>query len=150
VLSATPHKGSARDYTITDGVALIEIKMPDIRERADVKYGKQTYTIRRKGFMKGIFVLQSGDAALARAQKITFKEAFEIDFDERRFELKRLSIFQRQMGLFEGGAQIGHISTTSWLGLEAVIDLPYDIPILLQVFLFWLATFLWRRDSAAV
>jgi hypothetical protein len=151
VLNATPHyKQSSRDYTISqDGVDLIEILMPAFRERAEVKYGEQTYTICRESIMKGTFVLQSGDEALARAQKID-STAFEIDFAKRRFELRRLSVFQRQMGLLESGAQIGYISTTSWLGLEAVIGLPGDIPIPVQVFIFWLATFQWRRDSAAV
>jgi hypothetical protein len=114
-----------------------------------VKYGKQTYTLYRKSVTKGTFALQSGDQALARAQKITFNDAFDVDFAERRFELKKLSLWKRQMGLFESGAQIGHISPTSWLRRKAVIDLPGDMPIPVQVFVFWLVTFLWRREGGA-
>ena len=151
MLHATPHGIFSWDFTLSkDGVALAEIDMSWFRERAEVKIGEQTYTVYRESVMQGTFALQSGDQVLAQAQKVgAFTRAFEVNFAGRQLELKALSAWKRQFGLFENGAQIGHIGPTNWLRRKAVIDLPGDIPLPVQVFLFWLVVILWRRAAGS-
>jgi hypothetical protein len=65
----------------------------------------------------------------------------------RLFQLKAISFFRREIGLFEAGIQIGHIFPTGIMSNRAVLDLPNDVPIRIQFFLFWLVVVLWRRTG---
>jgi hypothetical protein len=42
-------------------------------------------------------------------------------------ELKAISLWTREFGLFENRAQIGRIGPARWLGRKAIIDLPEDL-----------------------
>jgi len=152
VLHATPHGVFSWDFTVSrDGVAIAEIDMAWFRERADVKIGEQTFSLYRQSAAKGSFTLQSGDTILAQAQKISaFSRAFRIDTAGRKLTLKATSAWRRQFEVSENEALIGRIGPTGWAGRTSVIDLGIDLPVPVQVFLFWLVVVLWRRaDDAA-
>ena len=147
MLHAKCHHIFSWSFTLSqDGVALVQIDwLPWVGQRAEVKIGNQAYTACRESFWEGTYVLQSGDKVVARAKKVDSR-AFELYFALRRVELRALSAWgKQQYGLFESEAQIGHISATEALRRKAVIDLPGDIPIPVQVFLFWLVVILWRQ-----
>lgn len=144
------HGFNFTEFTISqDGVELVKIEVSWFRPMAKVKIDKQTYTVYRKRFLQDVYVLESESCPLARAQWEASTRAFEVYvyFADRRLELRELSAWKNQFGLFESGAQIGDISPTSWWGRKVVIDLPGDIPIPVQVFLFWIVTDLWWRES---
>ncbi len=44
---------------------------------------------------------------------------------------------------------MGGVRPTSFFGRRAVVDLPDDIALTTQVFLFWLVATLWRRAANA-
>ncbi len=150
MLWATPNSLFSWDFTVfCDSEFLADIDMSWLRERADVTIGDQAFSVCRTSVMSGTFVLKSGDQVLAEAKKVSaFTRTFEIRTDDRELTLKAVSIWKRQFALYENGAQIGQIGPTNWLRRRAVIDLPDDIPIPIQVFLFWLVVVLWRRQAS--
>jgi hypothetical protein len=151
MLHATPRGLFTWGFTVRqDGNKIADIDSSWLGERADIKVEGQTYSAYRESLLAGTFVLQSGERTLARARKASaFVRAFDIDFADRPMELKAASVWRREFGLFENGAQVGRISPAGWFSWQAVIDLPPDIPLPVQLFLFWLVLVLWRRAAAA-
>jgi hypothetical protein len=121
----------------------------NMSQGAEIRVEGQTYSAYRESLLAGTFVLQLGERTLARARKASvFVRAFDIDLAGQPIELKAASVWRREFGLFENGEQVGRISPTGWFSWQAVLDLPPDIPLLAQLFLFWLVLVLWRRAAA--
>ena len=92
--------------------------------------------------------MRSAGRVVASARKPSaFFRAFEVELPGRRFELKAVSVWGREFGLYEGETLIGRIGPASWLGRSAVIDLPDALPTEAQVFLFWLVLVLRKRAA---
>ena len=125
---------------------IAEIDMSMWRERAELRIADQIYSVYRESMLEGTFVLGTGDLVLARAQK-GFTRTFDIDLAGRHMELKALSFWTREFGLFENNALIGRIGPSGWLGRKAIIELPESISLPVQVFFFWLVLILWRRTA---
>ena len=151
MLSATPRGLFTWGFTVRQGGNTIaEIDPSWLGERAEIRAGGQTYAAYRESLLAGTFVLQSGERALARAQKASaFLRAFDIDLAGRPLELKATSFWTREFVLFEGGVPVGRIAPAGWFGRRAVIDPPPDVPLPAQLFLLWLVLVLWRRAAAA-
>ena len=151
MLHATPRGLFTWGFTIRQGGDTIaDIDPSWLGERAEIRVEGQAYSAYRESLLAGTFVLQSEERTLARARKSSaFVRAFDIDLAGRPMELKAVSVWRREFGLFENGEQVGRISPASWFGWQAVIDLPSDIPLSAQLFLFWLVLVLWRRAAAA-
>jgi hypothetical protein len=151
MLSATLRGLFTWGFTVRqDGNTIADIDPSWLGERAAIRAGGQTYAAYRESLLAGTFVLQSGERALARAQKVgAFLRAFDIDLSGRPMELKATSVWGREFGLFENGVPVGRIGPAGWFGRRAVIDLPPGVPLPAQLFLFWLVLVLWRRAGAA-
>jgi hypothetical protein len=151
MLYAIPRHLFSWDFTVLrDGAVLAEVDQAWFGEWAEVTIGGQAYAVSRESILQGTFSLRCGDQVLARAQKAgVFSRAFAVDLPDRGLELKALSVWGRRFGLFEDGQQLGSIGPTAWLGRRAEIDLPGDIPLPVQVFLFWLVVVLWRRAASS-
>jgi hypothetical protein len=148
LLEATSHGIVSWDFGISrDGVTIADIDMHWLRERAEVTIAGQPFTVCRTSMVRDTFEMQSGTEVLVRAQKAVLRRSFGVEFTGRNLELKALSIFTRAFGLFEHGIQIGRIGPTSWRTRDAVIDCSGEIPIPVQVFLFWLVVILWQRAA---
>jgi hypothetical protein len=150
MLHAMPRGLFTWGFTVRqDGDTIADIDPSWLRERAEIRVEGQTYSAFRESLLAGTFMLQSGERTLARARKASvFARAFDIDLAGRPMELKAASVWRREFGLFENGVQVGRISPTGWFSWQAVIDLPPDIPLPAQLFLFWLVLVLWRRAAA--
>jgi hypothetical protein len=151
MLSATPRGLFTWGFTVHQGGNVVaEVDPSWVGESAEIQAGGKTYSAYREGLLAGTFVLQSGELTLARARKVSvFARAFDIDLAGRPLELKATSVWGREFGLFENGVQVGRIGPVGWFGRRAVIDLPPDIPLPAQLFLFWLVLVLWRRAAGA-
>ena len=138
-------------FTVQEGGdAIAEINPSWFGERAEIRVKGRAYSAYRESMLAGTFVLQSEERTLARARKASaFVRAFDIDLAGRPMELKAVSVWRREFGLFENDVQVGRISPVRWFGWHAVIDLPPDIPLPAQLFLLWLVLVLWRRAAAA-
>jgi hypothetical protein len=151
MLDAAPHSAFSWGFTVSrNGTRVAEIGMAWFRERADVRIGDERYTVSRESVLKGTFALRGAGRVMARARKVrAWTQTVEVDAGGRVFELRPLRAWKRPFGLFEGGAPVGRVAPTGWLTRRAVIDLPGDLPLPVQVFLFWLVVVLWRRGAAA-
>jgi hypothetical protein len=124
MLRAAPQGIFSWDFTIfREDKAIADVDMSSWRERADLKVDGQIYSVYRESMLQGTFVLRSGDLVLARAQK-GFTRTFDVDVAGRHMELKALSLWTREFGLFENDAMIGRIGPSGWLGRKATIELP--------------------------
>lgn len=149
VLIAIPRNIFSWDFAVErDGEPIADIDMSWFRERAEVRIGGQTYLFSRENMLLGTFALRQGNRIIARAQKASvFRRAFEVETDGRTLTLSAVSVFRREFELVREGAQMGRIYPRSWFGRTAVIDLPDELSLPVQVFLFWLVIVLWRRKA---
>jgi hypothetical protein len=150
MVHAMAHSFFSWSFTLQDGPARVtDLEVPWAGESAQFRHADRTYEIGREGLALSRFVLRSGDRILARASKTNpFVRAFEIEHEGRKLRLQAVSLLGRTFELHEQGARIGRVVPTRILGRDARIDLPQELPIPLQVFLFWLVTVLWRRSRA--
>jgi hypothetical protein len=149
VLLATPQNIISWSFAVQrDGEAIADIDMSWFRERAGVSIGGQSYIFSRENMLLGTFALWQGERMLAHAQKTSvFLRAFEVETEGRALTLSAVSPFRREFGLFHDGVQIGRIYPRSWPGRTAVVELPDELSLPVQVFLFWLVIVLWRRRA---
>src|SRR5688500_3594621 len=151
MLHATPRSMFSWDFTIRrDDEPVAEVDMAWIRERAEVSIAGQTYVFSRESMPRGTFALRVGGQVLVSARKVSvFARAFEVELGRQRLALRAVWFWGREFGLFDGADRIGGIRPTGWPGRSAVIELPDDIALPEQVFLFWLVAVSWRRAANA-
>lgn len=136
-------------YTVHSDVATVaSVDMFWLRERASALIGIQPYTFARQSMLQGTFEMTQGDHVLGQAQKQSvFTRAFHVQVEGRDFHLSAVSIWRREFALYEHGIQIGRIYPKWWIGRTAIIDLPDNLSLPTQMFLFWLVVVLWRRAA---
>lgn len=149
MLHAVPQNLFSSSFTVNqNGKPIAEVDLAWFRERADVRIFNETFTFVRDGILSGTFALQFNGQVLATAHKSTpFTRAFDIETGGRILSLRAVSIWTREFRLFENGKQIGRIYPLSFWGRTTGIDLPQDLSIPVQTFLFWLVVVLWRRAA---
>jgi endo-1,4-beta-mannosidase len=121
------------------------------REKATLELPDGTYELYREGTFNGDFVLEHNGKVVARAAKPSaFQSRFEVEVAGKVLELRKLSIWNRRFGVFDGETQEGGIYPVGFFTRRASVDLPDNWPLATRVFVFWLAFIMWRRqDSAA-
>ena len=127
-----------------------EVQVSPWREKARLELQEGTYDLHREGFWSGDFLLEQDGKVLARATKSgVFQCNFEVDLPTRHVTLRKLSMWNRRFGLFDGEKQIGSVYPQGVFTKRSSIDLPADWPLSNRVFVFWLAFVIWKRESAA-
>jgi hypothetical protein len=120
------------------------------REKATLDLPDGTYELYREGTFAGDFLLERDGKVVARAAKPSaFQSRLEVEVPGKRVELRKVSIWNRRFGVFEGERQIGGIYPVGLFTRRANIDLPGDWPLATRAFVFWLAFIMWRRQSHA-
>ncbi|MBC7789816.1 MAG: hypothetical protein H7Z74_07705 [Anaerolineae bacterium] len=120
------------------------------REKARVELKDGTYVLYREGRFSGYFLIEHNGRLVARASKPSaLRNTFEVEVAGRQLVLRQLSIWKRRFGLFNGDKQIGSIYPLRVVSRHAHIDVPADLPLPIQVFLFWLVFIVWKRQSQA-
>jgi hypothetical protein len=129
---------------------LVVLRASSWRERAEFELQGSRYRLYRDGKLKGPFILERDGRAIGRAIKPSaFRERFQVEVDGQSYMLRKLSAFSRRFYLFSGEQQIGEIAPNAAFSRRARVDLPDDIPLGAQVFVFWLALLMWNRQAAA-
>lgn len=159
MLRAIPKGLFSNDYEIyrdEDQVAFLD---PSAwREKAELEIEGQRYKLDREGWVGEFRLLDKMNHPVAKAAKTSaFKNRFEVEQGERRFVLDKTSFWSRGFSLWEvvpgpAGSEareslVGQIDREGLLTRRAVIDLPEDLPLPVQVFLFWLVVVLWNRQK---
>jgi hypothetical protein len=140
----------ARNFRLYQDSALVgEIDNALWRERATLELEEGTYDLFRERSWTGAFLLERNGSVIARAVKPSmFSSRFDVDTADRHIELRRLSMFNRRFGVFDGGKQTGTIYSATLFNRRVNIDLPADWPLASRIFVFWLAL-VWKRQSGA-
>lgn len=129
---------------------LVAFRASSWHERAEFDLQGSRYRVYRQSRFKGPFLLERDGRVIANAVKPSaFRERFEVDAKGANYTLRKLSAFSRRFYLFSGEQQIGEIAPVSAFSRRTRIDLPADIPLPVQLFMFWLALLMWKRQRAA-
>ena len=151
MLEAVPRHLFSYDFVVRSAsgdVATLDVAL--WRERAEFELDGVPYRMYREGLMSGAFILERAGFPIATAAKPSaFRAAFELETGGRSYSLRRLSIFSRHFGLFSGDTQIGSVRPASIFTRRTLIELPRDWSPALQLFVFWLALVIWKREEAA-
>jgi hypothetical protein len=134
-----------------DGELLTGFDMAWLREGGQFTWDGTEYQLSREGLWSGDFLLLTGDEVRARATKESaFERTFVVRLDERALRLEAASVFSRSFRLSEHGVMIGRVTPDHFFTRACTLDVPGDLPVPVQVFIFWLVVLMWRRaDSAA-
>jgi hypothetical protein len=129
---------------------LVALRASLWRERAEFDLQGSQYRLQREGRLTGPFLLERDGRVIARAVKPSaFRERFEIEANGTAYTLRKPSAFRRRFYMFSGEQQIGEIAPVNAFSRRARINLPDDIPLAEQLFIFWLALLMWKRRAAA-
>jgi hypothetical protein len=117
-------------------------------EKGEFRLQGATYTARCE---KGAYVLESAGHVLARAEqpRKLFRKLV-IEHAGHEYTLRAKSVFRREFLLFERATYLGCISPEGRFTRKAVVDLPREFPLYLQVFVTWLVMTLWKHADATV
>ncbi len=148
MLQAVPKSIFSWNFTVSQADRLIaDVSMAWSGERAELRVEGIRYEVSREGWLSGRFVMTSDLGVLAVAEKPSaFFRSFVVQYGNRRFQLKALALSTRGFGLTEGSTRVGTIEPAFW-SRTTTIDLPDDIDLPVQVFMFWLVLILWRRAA---
>lgn len=117
------------------------------REQGTIVVSGMEFTIRKHGWLSGLWTLEQNGLTLATAHKPSaLTRVFEVDADDRRLELKA-RLMSRTFDLFEDNYPIGVVRPAHMFTRRAWIDCPESVPFLVRLFCFWLAALMWRRQN---
>ena len=153
MLHAMPRKKSwltlNPPWAIVDGgVEVAEVKFDAFSGKAELLVDGLTYQACVKGFWSPAYVLELDGSVLAQAEKPKFLSSQHAITcaGGKRFSLKQ-PFLKHGYELLDGGQTVGRIFTEGFWGTTIVIDLPGEIPIPVQAFMFWLVRTFWDQDQ---
>jgi len=131
-----------------DGTSLASLDMAWLREGGRFLWSGTEYQLSREGLWTGDFLLTADDRVLARATKDSaFVRSFTIQLDGRELLFRAAAWLSRRFELLDGDSVIGEIVPDHFLTRACTVTFPDDLSVPVQVFLFWLAALMWRRQS---
>ena len=151
MLQAQPKKWYSWDFHIYQNAAEIAfIDVSCFRERAQLRIAESDFEIYREKIFGGEFIMKQKESTVVRAVKPSaFTRTFEIETKQGRYTLKPESTFKRKFILLHGDRQIGSVSPNGAFTRKATIDLPENMSLAEQVFIFWLVLIMWKRAAEA-
>ena len=85
---------------------------------------------------------------IADAQKPSFlTRRFVVNIGNTTYDFRVPSIFSRSMVLYDERRHVGSISRAGIFSRRAIVDLPNDIDLPVQIFLLFLTVILWKRQA---
>ena len=150
MLTAAPKGWLSRDYEVRDASAqrVGDIRFALWQARGTIWVGDEDRVCRvsRRGVFFGPILLTGPVGKTAQATKLSaFTRAFAIEHGGRLFILRSPSVWFREMRLVENDHEIGNAVPEGVFSRRAQFDLPESLPLELQLFIVWLAYFVWRR-----
>ena len=151
MLEAAPRHFLSNDFVLRSSDRTIaELDVSAWRERAEFELEGVSYRLYREGFMSGAFVLERAGVIVARAVKPSvFRARFELDIGGQAFTLRKASVFSSRFAVFAGDRQVGEIRRARLFTRRAILELPSEWSAAIQLFVFWLALVIWKREARA-
>jgi len=149
-IQARPRHLLSWDFDLyLDGEFLAGFDMSWVREGGRFTYGDRGYCLSREGFWSGDFLLTADQEVLVRAAKSAFVRKFVVQTGDREFILEPAPVFTRSFRLIENGLIVGYVLPNHLFTRACTLELPDDLAVPVQVFLFWLIVLMWRRAASA-
>ncbi|HEV3050828.1 MAG TPA: hypothetical protein VGX50_10985 [Longimicrobium sp.] len=151
MIVAVPRKWFSGDYLLQQAHGTVaDLDVSAWREQGEFDVAGGRYRVYREGMASGAFVLEKSGQTLARAVKPSaFKARFEIQAGGRAFTMHRPRWWRSDFALLEGQTQVGSVRRARAFTRRTIVDLPHDLPLAAQVFVFWLALIIWNREQSA-
>lgn len=152
MLQARPVRAFSRDYHLEDdGRTIATLDVSWWKDAGTFAIDGTEYSLSREHLMDGAFVLQGDGEELARATKPSaFRSRFDLEIGDGWYSLARTSALGRAYRVVDEDAEVGTIRPAGWLTRRALVDLPSEWPLPVQVFVFWLVLVMWNRDETAL
>jgi hypothetical protein len=132
------------------GSPITELKISAWKSRGSFQLDGQDFTIEPTGFWLQNATLQRGGAVVARAEKPSlFRRQFLITSAGYRLEMESRSWTGREYALMVGHQEVGRVSREGMLGRKISLELPVEVPEVIQVFLTYLVLCQAKRETAA-
>ena len=149
MLRAEPVSWGSWSYRVLRGEScLARFDIGWFRERGEIVIDHVVHDVRRDGLVSGPFVMRRGRETIVSAIKPSmFERRFEIDCSGSDYAFTSASSFNRKFVLREHGREIGAVRPVHFLSRKAIVDLPPEMPLDVQVFLTWIAIAMWKRQS---
>jgi hypothetical protein len=110
--------------------------------------GGRTFTITRKGFFGPVTELWLDKTLVASAKQAVLVNSHAVTHGGHAWQLKAINLLATKFGLLRGEEQVGNISPVHLGGsVEAIVDLPDELPAEVQVFLMWIVLWKWISDA---
>lgn len=147
MLTTIPKSWFSWDLTVLeDSQPVAELHVSNWRERGKLTLQGKDYKVYREGVMAGAFLLESGETILARAIKPSpFRRSFDLEYAGKQYTLR--SARWSKFVLLNGDESLGSISKQIFSNKRVMADLPESLPLLIKLFMIWLAVLLWKRSS---
>lgn len=151
MLEAKPVSMFSRDFGIeAEGRRIALLDVSCWKEAGEISIEGESYRLFRERLMSGAFILEKAGQAVARAIKPSaFRSRFDLELAGRSCTLSPDSLFRRSFSVLQNGVAVGNIRRAGLFTRRAIIDLPGDWSLPLQVFVFWLVVVIWNRDDSA-
>ena len=150
-ITCLPQKICSWNYLITvsnsDVTASVEFDF--MSERGNIILEADSYKIEH-AWLSGEWSLELAGEIIAVAIKPNlFTRLFQIDYDSQKLVLKAQSPFARSFAIEQNDTSIGTIEPIHLLTRRATVNCSANVPIPIQIFLFWLTVLMWRRDKSS-
>jgi hypothetical protein len=151
MLEAKPVSMFSRDFSIeAEGKRIALLDVSCWKEAGEISIEDESYRLFRERLMSGAFILEKEGQAVARAIKPSaFRSRFDLELAGRHCTLNPDSFFRRSFSVLQNDVAVGSIRRAGLFTRRAIIDLPGDWSLPLQVFVFWLVVVIWNRDDSA-
>jgi hypothetical protein len=150
MIEAVPKSAFSKDFILRSGNGeLAELDVSGWRESAEFELEGVLHRLYRESPL-GDFVLERDGTVIARATKPSaFRATFRLQVSGHDLTLRKISVWRRDFGVFDGEEMVGRIAPVKWYGRRAAVEVPEHWNLALEIFLFWLVLLMWRRENAA-
>lgn len=138
-------------YVIRDGEAdVAEVQFDHLNRQAELVVGDLTYRAYRKGFWSPIYVLELDGAVLAQTEKLKFLSLRWIVTcaGGKQYALHQ-PLLKNAYELLDGDQAVGRIYREGFWDTQIMIDMPVEVPLPVQVFVFWLVKTFWEQSRTS-
>ena len=128
------------------GQVIVTMDMTWLSEGGSFVWEGVEYTLLREGLWSGDFVVHSDAETPARATKPNaLLRRFDVYVGSRVMTLEAVSPLARAFHLLENDSVVGAVTPHHFFSRRCAVAFPDDLPLPVQVFLFWLVALMWRR-----
>ena len=147
-LSCVPESICSWNFRISDDSRdVARVGLDFLTEQGTIKYGETTFDVIKHGWLSGHWSLNQASSVQANAHKpLIFTRQFEISTETSNITLKA-DMLSRRFVISISDRAVGSIAPAHAFTRRATIECSSEVPEVVQLFCFWLAALMWKRDS---